>query len=87
MTKSEIFGAILKGLGRRPTKYLFRWEPTLKNPLKFGLLEVSKCDTDGGVVTPTMPQRLRPIHAGHRIKDPRIYSLFEVLKVQLRVIR
>lgn len=86
-TKAEIVNVILKGLGRRPTKYLFRWTPTLKNPFHFDLLEVSKCEIDGGVVTPTMPQRLRPLHAGHRIGDPKVYSLWEFAKVQLRFIR
>lgn len=86
-TKSEIVNAILKGLGRRPTRFLFRWKPTFSNPFTFDLLEVSKCETDGGVVTPTMPQSLRPLHAGHRIKDPKMYSFWELLQVQLRIIR
>jgi hypothetical protein len=86
-TKAEIANAVLKGLGRRPTRFLFRWEPTWKNPFRFGLLEVSKCETDGGVVTPTMSQRLRPLHAGHKIKDPKMYSIIEFLGVQIRLIR
>ncbi len=86
-TKTEIVNAILKGLGRRPTRYLFRWEPTWKNPFKFGLIEVSKCGADGGVVTTTMPQLLRSQHAGHKILSPKFYSLWEILMVQMRVIR
>lgn len=86
-TKAEIVNAVLKGLGRRPTKYLFRWEPTWKHPFKFGLLEVLKCGTDGGVVTPTMPQHLRPLHGGHKIKDPSMFSLWELFQVQTRLIR
>lgn len=86
-TKVEITNAILKGLGRRPTSYLFRWRPSWKNLFHFELLEVSKCETDGGVVTPTMPQHLRPLHAGHRIKNPGMYSFWEVLKVQMRLIQ
>lgn len=87
MTKTEIINAVLKGFGRRPTSFLFRWNPTLKNPLNFGLLEVSTCESDGGVVTPTMPQHRRSLHAGHRIKSPKHYSLFDFLLVQLRVIQ
>lgn len=87
MTRSEIINGILKGLGRRPTSYLLRWNPSFKNPFYFDLVEVSKCETDGGVVTPTMPQHLRPLHAGHRMKNPKMYSLWELLQVQLRVIR
>lgn len=87
MTKTEIRNAILKGLGIRPTSFLFRWEPTLKNPFNLGLLEVAKCETDGGVVTQNMPQHLRPIHAGHHIRNPKMYSFWELAKVQLRLIR
>lgn len=87
MTKTEIVNGILKGLGRRPTSFLFRWNPTFKNPFRFDLLEVSKCETDGGVVTPTMPQHRRSLHAGHEMKSPRYYGLLDLLFVQLRVIR
>lgn len=78
---------LLKGLGRRPTSQLLRWSPTFCNPFKLDLLEVSKCETDGGVVTSTMSQSRRAAHAGHKIKSPQYYSLWEVLKVQLRMIR
>lgn len=87
MNKAELLNAILKGTGRRPTSFLLRWNPTFKNPFKFDLVEVSKCETDGGVVTPTMSQRRREVHAGHRMKSPKHYSLFDFLKVQLRVIQ
>lgn len=83
----DIANAVLKGLGRRPTSFLLRWTPSLKKPFQFDLLEVSKCETDGGVVTPTMSQHRRSLHAGHEIKSPKYYSVFDVLKVQLRVIR
>jgi hypothetical protein len=86
VTKAEIANAILKGTGRRPTKFLFRWEPTWKNPLHVGLLEVSKCELDGGVVTTTMPQHSRSLHLGHKVLDPRVYSVWEFLQVQLRLI-
>lgn len=86
-TKAEIVNAVLKGIGRRPTSHLIRWDPTFKNPFHFGLVEVSKCETDGGVVTPTMPQHLRPLHAGHHIKNPKMYSFWEFFQVQLRLIR
>ena len=84
---AEIVNAVLKGLGRRPTKYLFRWEPSFRNPFKISLFEVSKCETDGGIVTPTMPQYLRHLHGGHKIKDPKMYSWLEFLAIQLRAIR
>lgn len=87
MTKAEVVNGILKGLGRRPTSFLLRWSPTFKNPFHFDLVEVSKCETDGGVVTSTMPQYRRSLHAGHHLKNPKYYSIFDVLKVQLRVIR
>ncbi len=79
--------AILKGFGRRPTKYLFRWEPTLKNPFQIGLLQVFRCATDGGVGTSTMPQSHRAMHAGHRFVDPHHFSMWEWVKVQMRLIR
>jgi hypothetical protein len=48
-----------------------------------------RCETDGGVVTMRSAQhpRTAPLHAGHYIKNPRVYSLWEWLKVQLRIIR
>ena len=83
----EIVNAILKGTGIRPTSLLLRWSPTLKNPFRFDLLEVIKCDVDGGVVTLKSAQSPRGSHAGHRLSSPKCYSLFEFLLVQLRVIR
>jgi len=87
MKKDEFKNAVLKGFGFRPTSLLLRWSPTWKNPFRFDLLEVGKCEADGGVVTATMPQRSLALHAGHKIVSPRYYSLLEVLGVQLRVIR
>lgn len=87
MTKGEIVNGVLKGLGRRPTSQLLRWNPSFKHPFQFDLLEVSKCETDGGVVTPTMPQHLRPLHAGHKIGSPKMFSLWELFQVQLRIVR
>lgn len=86
-TKAEVRNAVLKGLGIYPTSFLFRWCPTWKNPFDLGLLEVSRCSVDGGVVTQNMPNHLRPLHAGHRIKNPNCFSLWELIKVQLRIIR
>lgn len=86
-TRSEVINAILRGVGRRPTSYLLRWSPSWRNLLRFDLLEVAKCETDGGVVTPTMPQHLRPLHAGHQIKNPKYYGFWDLMKVQLRLIR
>lgn len=86
-TRSEIKNAILKGIGKRPTSQLLRWSPTFENPFNFDLVEVSRCQADGGVVTSTMPQHLRPLHGGHRINSPSYFSLWELFQVQLRVIR
>lgn len=85
-TRSEIVNAILKGLGKRPTSQLLRWSPNLKNPFHFDLVEVSRCQVDGDVVTATMPQHLRPLHGGHRIGSPCYFSWWEFLKVQMRLI-
>lgn len=80
--------ALMKGTGIWPTNYLFRWCPTWKNPFQFDLLEVMKCETDGGTVTLKSAQSsLAVLHLGHRIKSPQKYGLFEFLKVQLRIIR
>lgn len=79
--------AILKGLGRYPTCYLLRWSPSLKNPFRFDLLEVMRCETDGGIVTLNMPQSSRSLHGGHKIKSPSRYTLFELFLVQIRGIR
>lgn len=87
MTKVETRNAILKGLGRRPTKYLFRWTPTWKDPFHFDLQEVFRCEADGEVITPATKQLSLRLHAGHRIRDPQRYSIFEFLMVQLRIIR
>lgn len=81
------WGAILKGLGRYPTSYLLRWSPTIKDILRFDLLEVMRCETDGGVVTLNMPQSLRSLHGGHKIKSPNRFSLWELFLVQIRGIR
>lgn len=84
---SEYWTAILRGIGFYPTRYLLRWSPVLKNPFRFDLVEVSKCDADGCAVGSKASQRTLALHAGHRRRDPACYSLFDVLKVQLRLIR
>lgn len=86
-TRSEIKSALLKGIGIRPTSFLLRWKPSFRKPFNFDLLEVSRCRTDGEIVTPTMPQSLRPLHGGHYVKSPCCYSFLDFLKVQLRWIR
>lgn len=86
-TREEVVNAILKGIGFRPTFYLLRWAPSWRKPWNFDLVEVSRCGVDGGIVTPNMPQRLRPAHAGHRIYSPQYFSLWELIQVQLRLIR
>jgi hypothetical protein len=88
MTYLELKNAVLKGLGHYPTSFLLRWSPTLKNPFRFDLLEVMRCETDGGMWTRKLAQSPRAaLHAGHYMKTPRTYSLWEFLKVQMRVIR
>ena len=83
----EIKNAILKGLGLRPTSFLLRWSPTWRGLFNFDLLEVRKCNVDGGIVTNESSQSPIGDHLGHRIGSPKYYSLLEVLKVQLRIIR
>jgi len=88
MIKPEIKSAILKGLGRRPTFYLLRWEPTKDNWFRFGLVEIMKCSADGGVVTNKSAQSPRGAdHLGHRILSPNCWSFWTFLKVQLRIIQ
>lgn len=87
-TRSEIVTAILKGIGQKPTSFMLRWSPTFKEPFHFDLLELMRCDTDGGVVTRKLAQSPRAVeHLGHRLKNPSIFSLFDFLKVQLRIIQ
>lgn len=84
----ELKTAVLKGFGLWPTCYILRWSPTWKEPFRFDLLEVMKCEADGGVVTLKSAQSRRAApHLGHRILSPKCYSFWEVLKVQLRVIQ
>jgi hypothetical protein len=87
MSKAEILNGILKGLGRRPTRYLFRWSPGLKNPFNFSLLEVMRCGSDGEIVTYKSAQSPLGTHASHTVKSPGRFSLLELLMVQMRVIR
>lgn len=86
MTKVEIINGILKGTGRRPTRYLLRWKPSLKNLLTFDLLEIMRCGSDGEVVTYQSAQSPLGTHASHTIKSPGRFSLWELLMVQLRII-
>lgn len=87
MTKAEVINAIMKGLGLRPTRYLFRWSPTLRNPFHFDLLEVMRCDSDGEMMTYKKASSPLGNHASHRVKSPGRYSLLELLMVQTRVIQ
>lgn len=84
---SELKTGILKGIGCRPTRFLLRWSPIIRNPFRFDLLEVMKCESDGGVVTLKSAQSPLGLHAGHRILSPRCYGLFDFMKVQMRIIR
>lgn len=85
-TKSEIKNAVLKGLGMRPTRFLIRWCPTRKNPFELDLLEILRCETDGGIVTLKSAQSPVGDHLGHKIKSPGYFSIWEFLKVQLRIV-
>lgn len=87
MTKVEMINGVLKGLGRRPTRYLFRWSPTLKALLNFDLLEVMRCGSDGEIVTYKSAQSSLGTHASHTVKSPGRFSLLEFLMVQMRIIR
>lgn len=86
-SRAETMNAVLKGLGVRPTNHLLRWEPALKTPFQFGLLEVMRCDADGEVVTRKSAQSPLGTHLGHRIKSPQRFGLWDWLKVQMRIIR
>jgi hypothetical protein len=87
MTWIETINGILKGLGRRPTRYLLRWNPSLRKPFNFDLLEVMRCDSDGEIVTYKSAQSPLGTHASHRIKSPGRFSLLDFFCVQLRIIR
>lgn len=85
--KKETRTAILKGLGRKPTFYLLRYAPTWKEWFRFDLVEIMKCSADGGIVTNKSAQSPRGAdHLGHRILSPNYWSLWTLLKVQLRII-
>jgi len=86
MTQAEIVNALLKGLGLKPTRYLFRWSPLLKNPFHFDLLEVMRCDSDGEVMTYKKAASPLGEHAAHKIKSPGRFSFWDLLLVQLRII-
>lgn len=88
MAKGELKQAILKGIGRKPTSWLLRWTPTFREPFQFDLVEVMRCDTDGGIVTRRMAQSPRAVdHVGHKLKSPSYFSVLDFLKVQLRIIQ
>lgn len=85
---AEIRTAISKGCGFKPTSFLLRWSPSFRNPIHFDLVEVSKCEADGGIVTRKLAQSPRAVeHLGHRIKSPGYFSFWTFLKVQLRMIQ
>lgn len=86
MSWAELKNAFLKGIGKRPTRYVFRYSPTWKNPFQFDLLEIMRCDADGDVITYKKASHPLGIHAGHRVKSPGKFSFFELLLVQLRAI-
>lgn len=87
-TRDEIKTALMRGTGQWPTSYLLRWAPRFNSPLRFDLLEVSRCEVDGGIVTRKLAHSPRlALHLGHRIRNPQRYSFWEWLKVQLRIIQ
>lgn len=83
----ELWTAILKGTGFLPTKYLWAWTPSFKNPFNFELVEVQRCETDGTAFGTKMPQSSRRLHGGHKFKQPKKYSLWELFLVQIREIK
>ncbi len=83
----ETWTAILKGFGFLPTSYLLRWSPSFKNPFRFDLVEVLRCETDGMALGVNAPESSRRLHAGHKFKQPKKYSLWEVFLVQVREIK
>lgn len=87
MTKAERINGLLKGIGQRPTRFLLRYSPTLKNPLRFDLLEVMRCDADGDVMTYKKATHPLGVHAGHKVKSPSCFSWWDFLLVQLRIIQ
>jgi len=87
MTLGEWWFVIRKAFGTLPTTHLIRWSPTFRNPFHYDLLEVDRCETDGMVVTRQVYRSPVGLHAGHKMKSPKRYSLWELLLVQLRVIR
>lgn len=86
-TKAEVTTALLKGFGRLPTSYLLRWTPTWKHPIAFDLVEVMKCDADGETVSRKLAQSPHAVHhLGHQLKSPQRYGLWDVFRVQMRLI-
>lgn len=77
-TLKEYLNAYLKVAGIFvPTRYI--WRP-------FGeLLEVDRCDADGGLVS--YSQRSLSRHAGHQMRSPVIISVFEMILIWVRIIR
>lgn len=60
-----------------PTRFIYR---------PFGeLLEVDRCAVDGGLVTNS--QASLSAHGGHRMRQPVLISLFEMVLIWIRVIR
>jgi hypothetical protein len=82
---TETMNAVFKGLGRRPTSLLLRWKPSLKNPFRFGLVEVMRCHADGQIVMRDSSQSALGMHLGHQVKSPSVFSVWEWIKVQLRI--
>lgn len=78
LATKDICSAYIKVIGIFvPTRYI--WRP-------FGeLLEVDRCAVDGEVVTNSQGSLSR--HAGHRMHQPVKISLFEMLKIWVRIIR
>lgn len=77
-TLKEYLSAYKKALGLFvPTNYV--WRP-------FGeLLEIDRCEADGDLVTNS--QESTSAHVGHRLKAPTRISIFELIKIWLRIIR
>jgi hypothetical protein len=76
-TFGEAIEAAKRLTGFAPTKYA--WRPF------FGLVEVDRCMSDGGLVTDS--QKSLKTHAGHRMVQPVYLKMSEIVLVALGFIK
>lgn len=85
---TQIKRALFKGIGVYPTHYAIRWSPSFKNPFNLDLIELQRCQTDGVLLScKNNSEALLSLHAGHQLKDPVTFSLWEFFLVQIRWIK